>query len=123
MSKTAFVTQVPFELLTIVASSYLTYHYRSSSLPASIWGKWAAVAALMGAVFPLTGGLMVPIDHKIARIAGEEPPIETFEDALPDREMEKGNTEEFLKKWAGLNTVRAALVAAAGGVGLWSLLE
>ncbi|TKA73686.1 hypothetical protein B0A55_05619 [Friedmanniomyces simplex] len=123
MSKTAFATQVPFELLTIVASGFLAYHYRSSSLPASIWGKWAAMAGLMTAVFPLTGGMMVPIDHKIARIAGEEPPVEPYEDAPPDREMDRGNTENFIKQWGALNTIRAGLVAAAGGVGLWSLLE
>ncbi|KAK1825185.1 hypothetical protein LTR12_000474 [Friedmanniomyces endolithicus] len=97
MSKTAFATQVPFEILTIIASGFLAYHYRSSSLPASIWGKWAAVAGLMTAVFPLTGGMMVPIDHKIARIAGEEPPVEPYEDAPPDREMDRGNTENFIK--------------------------
>ncbi|KAK0864725.1 hypothetical protein LTS02_005812 [Friedmanniomyces endolithicus] len=112
ISKTAFATQVPFELLTIIASGFLAYHYRSSSLPASIWGKWAAVAGLMTAVFPLTGGMMVPIDHKIARIAGEEPPVEPYEDAPPDREMDRGNTENFIKQWGALNTIRAALVAA-----------
>ncbi|KAK0936626.1 hypothetical protein LTR29_011777 [Friedmanniomyces endolithicus] len=123
MSKTAFATQVPFELLTIIASGFLAYHYRSSSLPASMWGKWAAVAGLMTAVFPLTGGMMVPIDHKIARIAGKEPPVEPYEDAPPDREMDRGNTENFIQQWGALNTIRAALVAAAGGVGLWSILE
>ncbi|KAK3110028.1 hypothetical protein LTR53_016112 [Teratosphaeriaceae sp. CCFEE 6253] len=123
MSKAAFVTQVPFELLSIVASGYLAYQYRSSSLPAGVWAKWAAVAGLMTAVFPLTGGLMVPIDHKIARVAGEEPAVEPFEDAPLDRDMERGNTEDFLRQWGALNTVRAALVAVAGGVGLWGLLE
>ncbi|KAK3671500.1 hypothetical protein LTR78_008599 [Recurvomyces mirabilis] len=97
MSRTAFATQVPPELLTIIGSGFLAYHYRSLSLPASIWGKWAAVAGLMTAIFPLTGGFMVPLDHKIARIAGQEPPVEPFEDAPMDREMEKSNTEEFLE--------------------------
>lgn len=123
MSKTAFATQVPFELITIAASGYLAYRYRASALPASIWGKWAAVAGLVAAVFPLTGGFMVPIDHKIARIAGEESQVEPYEDAPPDREAERTNTEAFLKQWGALNTFRAGLVAVAGGVGLWSLLE
>ncbi|KAK4569666.1 hypothetical protein LTR86_003431 [Recurvomyces mirabilis] len=122
MSKTAFATQVPPELLTIIASGFLAYHYRSLSLPASIWGKWAAVTGLMTAIFPLTGGFMVPLDHKIARIAGQEPPVEPFEDAPMDKEMEKSNTEEFLVRWGVLNSVRAVIVAAAGGVGLWGLL-
>lgn len=123
MSKTAFATQVPAELLAIIASGYMAYHYRAAALPASIWGKWAAVAGLIAAVFPLTGGFMVPIDHKIARIAGEEAQVEPYEDAPPDREMERSNTEGFLKQWGALNTIRTGLMAAAGGVGLWSLLE
>ncbi|KAK4548128.1 hypothetical protein LTR36_009997 [Oleoguttula mirabilis] len=129
MSKTAFISQVPLELLTIVASGFLAYHYRSSSataltLPASTsWQKWAAVSALVTAIFPMTGGLMVPLDHKIARIAGEEAPIETYEDAPPDREMERGNTEAFLLRWNALNAVRSGVMLVAGGVGLWSLLE
>jgi hypothetical protein len=61
MSKTAFATQVPFELLSIVASGYLAYHYRSIALPASLWSKWATVAGLLTMVFPLTGGFMVPV--------------------------------------------------------------
>jgi hypothetical protein len=65
MSKTAFVTQVPFELLSIVASGYLAYRYRSIALPVSLWSKWAAVAGLLAAVFPLTGGFMVPVSWKI----------------------------------------------------------
>ncbi|KAK5703506.1 hypothetical protein LTR17_022064 [Elasticomyces elasticus] len=123
MSKTAFVTQVPFELLSVIASGYLAYHYRSAGLAGSVWGKWAAVAGLMTAIFPLTGGLMVPIDHKIARIAGEEPAVEPYEDAPPDKDLERENTETFIKQWGGLNNIRAAMVAAAGGIGLWSLLE
>ncbi|KAK5111801.1 hypothetical protein LTR62_004721 [Meristemomyces frigidus] len=122
MSKTAFATQVPPELLTIVASGFLACYYRSQSLPAMIWGKWAAVAALMTAVFPLTGGFMVPLDHKLARIAGTEAAIEPFEDAPIDRAMERGNTEEFLLGWGRLNAIRTTLVVAAGGVGLWGLL-
>ncbi|EMC94868.1 hypothetical protein BAUCODRAFT_565213 [Baudoinia panamericana UAMH 10762] len=123
MSKTAFATQVPPELLTIIASGFLTYHYRAAKLPASIWAKWAAVAGLVTAIFPLTGGFMVPIDHKIARIAGEEAQVEPYEDAPPDREAERSNAEAFLRQWGLLNSVRAVVMVAAGGVGLWALLE
>ncbi|KAK5115417.1 hypothetical protein LTR85_009877 [Meristemomyces frigidus] len=126
MSKTAFVSQVPFELLTVVASGYLAYHYRSSATlttASSSWQKWAAVSALVTSIFPLTGGMMVPLDHKIARIAGEEAQIEPYEDMPPDREMERGNTETFLLKWNTLNAVRSGVMLVAGGVGLWSLLE
>lgn len=77
----------------------------------------------MTAVFPLTGGFMVPIDHKIARIAGAEEKIEPYEDAPPDYDMERGNTEEFLTRWNALNAVRAGVVLVAGGVGLYGLLE
>ena len=67
MSKTAFATQVPPELLSILASAYLAYSSYSSKANAS-GHKWAAVAALIASIFPLTGGFMVPIDHKLARL-------------------------------------------------------
>ncbi|KXL43605.1 hypothetical protein M433DRAFT_155639 [Acidomyces richmondensis BFW] len=121
MSKTAFVTQVPPELLTILASGFMAYHFRN--VGHSVWIRWAAVAGLVVSVFPLTGGLMVPLDHKIARLAGEEAAVEPYEDAPPDREAERNNAEEFLKKWNNLNMVRAGIMAVAGGIGVWSLLE
>lgn len=120
MSKTAFATQVPPELLTILASGFLAYHARSNG---GAWQKWAAVAGLVTAIFPLTGGMMVPLDHKLARMAGEEAQVEPYEDSPPDREMERGNTEAFLLKWNTLNAVRSGIMLVAGGVGLWGLLE
>ena len=66
---------------------------------------------------------MVPIDHKIARIGGEEEKIEPFEDAPPDREAERRNTVEFLEKWNSLNRLRSVVMFAAGGIGLWGLVE
>lgn len=124
MSKTAFATQVPLELLSILASSYLAYHHytRTSSLTLTSY-KWASVAALLTAVFPLTGGFMVPIDHKIARLGGDEEKVEPFEDAPPDRDMERRNAVEFLTRWNGLNEIRSLLVIAAGGIGMWGLVE
>ena len=121
MSKTAFATQVPFELASILASSYLAYHSYSNGLRSSA-NKWAAVAILVTSVFPLTGGLMVPLDHKIARLGGDEEKLEPFEDAPPDREAERRNTVEFLGRWDTLNRVRSLVMFAAGSVGLWALV-
>ncbi|KAK5175683.1 uncharacterized protein LTR77_000822 [Saxophila tyrrhenica] len=122
MSKTAFTSQVPAELLTIAVSGYLAYHSYSSRLSNAGY-KWAAVAALVATIFPLTGGMMVPIDHKIARLGGDEEKVEPFDDAPPDREMERMNTVEFLGRWNTLNKVRSVVMVAAGAVGLWGLVE
>ena len=122
MSKTAFATQVPPELLSILASGYLAYH--SYTKDTKVAGhKWTAVAVLIASIFPLTGGLMVPLDHKIARLGGEEEKVEPFEDAPPDREAERRNTVEFLSRWSSLNSLRSAIMFAAGGIGLWGLVE
>jgi hypothetical protein len=122
MSKTAFVTQVPFELVSILASGYLAYHSYSAGFRTS-GHKWAAIAALVASVFPLTGGFMVPLDHKISRLGGVEEKLEPFEDAPPDRDAERLNTVAFLQQWDVLNRVRSAIMVAAGGVGLWALVE
>lgn len=66
---------------------------------------------------------MVPIDHKIAQIGGEEEKPEPFEDAPLDREAERRNTVEFLGRWNALNLVRTVVVGVAGGLGVWSLVE
>jgi hypothetical protein len=120
ISKTAFATQVPFELVTVFASGYLAFHYRSIGQGA--WSKWAAIVGLVATVFPLSGGFMGPLDHKIGRLAGTEPAIEPYEDSPPDREAERSNAEMFLKKWNTLNAVRGTIMFAAGAVGLWDLL-
>lgn len=122
MSKTAFATQVPAEILSIIASGYLAYfsYHHVSTLAGH---KWVAVAALIASVFPLTGGFMVPLDHKIAQIGGAEEKPEPYEDAPLDREAERRNTVEFLQRWNGLNRVRSVVMFAAGGLGLWSLVE
>lgn len=122
MSKTAFATQVPFELLSILGSSYLAYHSYANKISSGVY-KWAAVGALITAVFPLTGGWMVPLDHKIARLGGAEEKLEPFEDAPPDREAERRNVVEFLGQWNSLNRLRSVFMLAAGGIGLWSLAE
>lgn len=122
ISKKAFATQVPPELISILASGYLAYHSYSRNLT-SAGHKWAAVAALIASIFPLTGGFMVPLDHKIARLGGDEEKLEPFEDAPPDREAERRNTVEFLGTWNGLNRLRSVIMFAAGGIGLWGLVE
>ena len=66
---------------------------------------------------------MVPIDHKLAQLSGEEEKVEPFEDAPPDRDAERRNTVEFLGKWNSLNRLRSIIMFAAGGIGLWGLVE
>ncbi|WPG97362.1 Hypothetical protein R9X50_00013700 [Acrodontium crateriforme] len=123
MSKSAFLSQVPFELLSIISSGYLAYYYRRHiTLSPHIWKSWAAVAGLITIVFPYTGIMMVPYDHKIARIAGFEEKLESYEDAPPDHDAEKTNTVEFLTKWNSLNGVRAVIMTLAGSLGLYTLL-
>lgn len=122
MSKAAFTTQVPPELFSIAASAYLAYH--SYTKDTKIAGhKWTAVAVLIASIFPLTGGLMVPLDHKLAQLSGEEEKVEPFEDMPPDRDAERRNTVEFLSKWNALNRLRSAIMFTAGGIGLWGLVE
>lgn len=122
MSKTAFAVQVPPELLSIVASGYLAYHsYRHSTTLAG--HKWTAVAVLIASVFPLTGALMLPLNRKLAQIAGEEEKPEPYEDAPLDRDAERKNTVLFLRKWNSLNTLRSAVMFVAGGLGLWGLVD
>lgn len=119
MSKAAFASQVPIELLSVAAASYLAVHLRS--LGQGTWQKWAVVAGLIASVFPFTGMLMIPIDHKIARLGGEEEKVEPYDDAPLDREAEKSNTVEFLTKWTTLNSIRAVQMLVAGGVAIWAL--
>ncbi|KAF2772643.1 hypothetical protein EJ03DRAFT_251718, partial [Teratosphaeria nubilosa] len=120
MSRTAFATQVPLEILALLASTYLSHRSRALGLPS--WKAWAVVAGLVASVFPLTGIWMVPLDHKIARLAGVEEAVEPYEDALPDREEERGNAEAFLRAWGGWNAVRSLVMIGAGGVGVWSVV-
>jgi hypothetical protein len=122
ISKMAFATQVPPELISILASSYLAYHSFTRNVTSAGY-KWTAVAVLVASIFPLTGGFMVPLDKKIARLGGDLPKLETFEDAPPDREAERRNTVEFLGKWNGLNQLRSVVMFAAGGIGLWGLVD
>ena len=122
MSKTAFATQVPLELLSILASTSLAYRSYSRGIT-NAGHKWAALAVLVASIFPLTGGFMVPLDHKIARLGGEEEKLETYEDAPPDREAERRNTVEFLGRWDTLNRLRSVIMFTAGGLGLWQLVE
>lgn len=66
---------------------------------------------------------MVPLDHKIARLGGEEEKLEPFEDMPPDRDAERINTVDFLGQWNSLNKLRSTIMFAAGGLGLWGLVE
>ena len=66
---------------------------------------------------------MVPIDHKLARLGGEEEKVEPYEDMPPDRDAERINTVKFLGDWNRLNVVRSVVMFAAGGLGLWGLMD
>lgn len=66
---------------------------------------------------------MVPIDHKLARLGGVEEKVEPFEDSPPDRDAERINTVKFLGDWNRLNVVRSAVMFAAGGLGLWGMVD
>ncbi|KAH9825471.1 putative iron ascorbate-dependent oxidoreductase family protein [Teratosphaeria destructans] len=69
------------------------------------------------------GLAMVPVERKLARLAGWEEAVEPYEDALlVDREEERGNAEGFLRAWGWWNAVRGVLMVGAGGVGVWSVL-
>lgn len=104
------------ELANIALFGFSAYRARNVGNP--VWTNYAAAAGLLLSVFPLTGVFMSPLVHKLRRLAGDEEKIEPYEDAPPDREMEKSNAVEFLTKWGYLNAARAGLILAASGFGL-----
>lgn len=79
-------------------------------------------AGIVASVFPFTGFSMAPLALKLARLAGDAEKVEPYEDAPIDREAEKSNTVEFLRKWNALNVARTAGVFAAGVVGITALV-
>ncbi|EME40197.1 hypothetical protein DOTSEDRAFT_74872 [Dothistroma septosporum NZE10] len=107
---------VPLELFAIGIFSVSAY--RARTVGNLEWRKWASAAAVLGSVFPYTLGLMGGFVLKIKRIAGDEEKIEPYEDAPPDREMEKSNTVEFVKSWNTYNVVRAGIIYVATFTGL-----
>lgn len=66
---------------------------------------------------------MVPLNKKLAQIAGEEEKPEPYEDAPLDRDAERKNTVLFLRQWNSLNTLRSSIMFVAGGLGLWGLVD
>lgn len=120
-------------LLTVLSASYLAHHARTHPLRSlaaaaansspSTWRTWAAVATLMAVVVPLTAGVMGPIEHKIARVAGVEDEIEPYEDSPLDREIESANVETWLRTWNSWNSLRAAVALTAGALGLWAQID
>lgn len=75
----------------------------------------------MASVFPFTGLTMSGLALKLARLAGDAEKVEPYEDAPIDREAEKSNTVEFLRKWNALNIARTVGVFAAAVVGITAL--
>ncbi|KAF7186093.1 hypothetical protein HII31_12554 [Pseudocercospora fuligena] len=115
METAMFRVQVPLEFATIAAFGIVAHRARVAGN--GIWTRWATAAALVAAIFPFTGALMAPLGHKVARIAGDEEKVEPYEDAPIDREAEKSNTVQFIKKFAALSIARTAIVLGAGLVG------
>lgn len=65
---------------------------------------------------------MAPLALKLKRLAGDAEKVEPYEDAPIDREAEKSNTVEFLRKWSALNVARSVGVFAAGVCGVVGLV-
>ncbi|CZT15206.1 uncharacterized protein RCC_01082 [Ramularia collo-cygni] len=121
LNTTAASIQVPLELLTIAAYGVVAYNGRKSG--DSAWTYWATSAGIIASVFPFTGFSMAPLALKLARLAGDAEKVEPYEDAPIDREAEKSNTVEFLRKWNALNIARTVGVFAAGVVGITALVS
>lgn len=121
MNVTAATIQIPLELLTIAAYGVVAYNARKAG--DSAWTYWATSAGIVASVFPFTGFSMAPLALKLARLAGDAEKVEPYEDAPIDREAEKSNTVEFLRKWNALNIARTAGVFAAGAIGITGLLS
>ncbi|KAK4496966.1 hypothetical protein PRZ48_011415 [Zasmidium cellare] len=113
-----FRLAVPLELLVI--SIYSVAAYRARAVNNAAWTQWAATAGVVAAIFPYTGALMAPLVHKIKRLGGDEEKIEPYEDAPIDREAERSNTVEFVRRWGWLNAVRAVGMYVATGLGLYA---
>lgn len=120
LTRSSAATQLPAEVLAIVASSYVAYAHRG--LGTKVWLPWAVVAGLVASVFPLGKLMLAPEELKLSRMAGEKEGVEPYEDSPPDWEMERGNTEGFLRSWRGWNVVRGAVVGVAGVVGVWGVV-
>ncbi|CAK1359359.1 unnamed protein product [Cercospora beticola] len=84
-------------MVSLVALSTKT---RKWSFP---WKCWLGAAGVLVTVDLLKAFFMAPLALKILRIAGDAEPIEPYEDAPIDREAEKSNTVQFLRKWNVLN--------------------
>ncbi|GAB7364207.1 hypothetical protein MBLNU230_g4758t1 [Neophaeotheca triangularis] len=120
LHRASAASQLPAEILAVAASGYLAYAHRA--LGTKAWVPWAVVAGLVGSVFPVAFWGMRGEEVKLSRMAGEREGVEPYEDSPPDWEMERGNTEGFLRRWRGWNAVRGALVGVAGVVGIWGVV-
>ncbi|EMF09149.1 uncharacterized protein SEPMUDRAFT_53430 [Sphaerulina musiva SO2202] len=110
---------VPLETIAVASYGMLAYRARGT-----VMGKsWAAAGAVLVGVDILKAWFMAPLALKVLRVAGDAEPVEPYEDAPIDREAEKRNTVQFLRKWNMLNLgsslVLLGTAALAWGVETW----
>ncbi|PPJ54512.1 hypothetical protein CBER1_02496 [Cercospora berteroae] len=91
---------IPLEstaMISLVALSTTTRKWSYS------WKCWLGAVGVLVTVDLLKAFFMAPLALKVLRVAGDAEPIEPYEDAPIDREAEKSNTVQFLRKWNVLN--------------------
>jgi hypothetical protein len=112
------VSQPPSTILISCMHAYVARQsYRAGS---PTWRLWAISTALIAAVLPWTFGLMEPTSHGLLRIAEVEP--KTTAESEMDAKDEAVRTEQLLRRWDRLNTVRAILATGAGALGVVAVL-
>lgn len=113
------VYNVPLETIAVASYGMLAYRARGTMMGKS----WAAAGAVLVGVDILKAWFMAPLALKVLRVAGDAEPVEPYEDAPIDREAEKSNTVQFLRKWNMLNLgsslVLLGTAALAWGVENW----
>ena len=109
------VYNVPLETIAVGSFGMLAYRARGTAIGKS----WAAAGAVLVTVDILKAWFMAPLALKLLRVAGDAEPVEPYEDAPIDREAEKSNTVQFLRKWSTLN-LGSSLVVLSTAVLAWS---
>ncbi|KAF2211123.1 hypothetical protein CERZMDRAFT_98855 [Cercospora zeae-maydis SCOH1-5] len=108
---------VPLEIIAIVSLGTLAYTDRRAS--SESWKSWAGAGGILVTVDLLKTWFVAPLALKVLTVAGDAEPIEPYEDAPIDREAEKSNTVQFLRKWSVLNLASSVVVLGAAGLA-WS---
>ncbi|KAI5361095.1 hypothetical protein Slin15195_G122070 [Septoria linicola] len=99
---------VPLESIAVAAFATLAYGTRSTAQ----WRSWVAAATALVSIDLLKTVFMAPLAVKLLCIAGDAEPVEPYEDAPIDREADKSNTVQFLRKWSILNLGSSIAVIA-----------